>query len=256
MHSSIFISALAATGALAAPALNARQASSSAPAASGTASARTPSRTNANNQDIIEKLTLAATVVDRTELLPNANDHVFDFLNPNDPAAVTTGNGGHTVKADRKGFPALIGTGVSMTVGFLGPCGFNTPHTHPRSSEFNIVVQGTLDTEFIYENGAAPVKNTLNTLQATVFPSGAVHTEFNPGCDQAIFVAGFGNEDPGVQQTAQTFYGLDDQFVAPALNGNENIPGADVEKFRAVIPKNVAVGIDACLARCGIQKNQ
>ena len=85
------------------------------------------------------------------------SDFIYDFLHP--PAsAITTGKGGHTVKADRKDFPALIGTligtGVSMTLGFLGPCGFNTPHIHPRSSQINAVVQGKLGTEFIAENGA------------------------------------------------------------------------------------------------------
>jgi hypothetical protein len=80
------------------------------------------------NQQLISSLEQAATAVDRLKLLPNDSDHKYDFNNPPRPDAVTTGDGGHTVKADRKDFPALIGTGVSMTVGFIGPCGFNTPH--------------------------------------------------------------------------------------------------------------------------------
>ena len=83
---------------------------------------------NAGNLQLIQQLETAATAVDRGKLLPNPSDHVFDFLNPPSSNATTTGNGGHTVKADRSLFPALIGTGVSMTLGFIGPCGFNTPH--------------------------------------------------------------------------------------------------------------------------------
>ncbi len=86
-----------------------------------------------------------------------------------------------------------------MTLGFLGPCGFNTPHVHPRSSEFNVVVEGRLMAEFTLENGARTVTNEVDRLQATVFPMGALHTEWNPDCGNAVFVAGFADEDPGVQ---------------------------------------------------------
>ena len=101
---------------------------------------------------------------------------VYDF---NDPPAntTTTGNGGHTVKADRKAFPALVGTGVSMTLGFIDACGFNTPHTHPRSSEINVIVEGRLGTQHITENGVDPIGvNFLDKFQMTVFPQGATRT--------------------------------------------------------------------------------
>lgn len=132
----------------------------------------------ANNQDLISQLTLAATSEDRLNLLKAFNggdprNFVYDF---NDPPAdtVTTGNGGHTVKADRKSFPALVGTGVSMTLGFIDACGFNTPHTHPRSSEINVIVQGRLGTQHITENGVDPIGvNILEKFQMTVFPQGA-----------------------------------------------------------------------------------
>ena len=87
-----------------------------------------------------------------------------------------------------------------MTLGFLGPCGFNTPHVHPRSSEINVVVKGSLVAEFTLENGARTITNTVLTNQMTVFPQGALHTEWNPDCTDALFVAGFASEDPGVQQ--------------------------------------------------------
>lgn len=119
--------------------------------------------TSANNIQLIQALELAPTAVDRIALLSEA-DFKYDFNSP-PSSAVTTGKGGHTVRADRKVFPALIGTGVSMTVGFIGPCGFNTPHIHPRSSEINIIVEGRLGTEFIAENGADPIQNTLETFQ-------------------------------------------------------------------------------------------
>lgn len=74
---------------------------------------------NAGNQELINALQNAATEVDRLALLPNDSDHVYDFNNPPNAAAMTQGDGGHTVRAGRKDFPALIGTGTSMTLGKL-----------------------------------------------------------------------------------------------------------------------------------------
>ena len=59
-----------------------------------------------------------------------------------------------------------------MTLRFLGPCGFNTLHVHPWSSEFKIVVEGRLMAEFTAEDGARTVRNEVEGLQGTVFPRG------------------------------------------------------------------------------------
>jgi oxalate decarboxylase/phosphoglucose isomerase-like protein (cupin superfamily) len=206
---------------------------------------------SSNDLSLISKLELAPTAVDRIALLSDS-DFIYDFLAP--PAsAITTGKGGHTVKADRKDFPALIGTGVSMTLGFLGPCGFNTPHIHPRSSQINVVVKGGLGTEFIAENGARAISNRLEKFQMTVFPMGATHTEFNPDCEDAVFVAGFASEDPGVEQVAQTLFSLRPEVVQADL-GVETINGEDIEEFKDRLPANVALGVESCLKKCGISK--
>jgi len=207
----------------------------------------------ANNIDLIHKLLLAPTAADRINLL-SQGDFVYDFNSPPDDAT-TTGEGGRTVKADRKTFPALIGTGVAMTVGFIGPCGFNTPHIHPRSSEINIIVEGRLGTMFVAENGVKPIGiNYLGQYQMTVFPQGSTHLEFNPDCTNAVFVAGFGSEDPGVEQLAQTLFSLDPAVVQADL-GVETINGADITAFNDRIPHNVALGVQQCLDKCNITRN-
>ncbi|KAL8863480.1 MAG: hypothetical protein Q9178_000161 [Gyalolechia marmorata] len=205
----------------------------------------------ANNPAVIEQLVLAAKAVDRFDLIPLDTSFKFDFDNPPEDTK-SEGKGGRTVRADRKSFPPLIGTGASMALGFLGPCGFNTPHTHPRSAEINLVIQGSLETEFTLENGARTVRNTLATHQMTVFPQGALHTEFNPNCDDAIFVAGFANEDPGVQQVAQSYFGLGQDVVEAATGNGFTFEGKDVAEFRSLIPDNVALGVESCLKKCGI----
>ena len=95
-----------------------------------------------------------------------------------------------------------------------------TPHTHPRSAELNNVVQGTLKGSVTAENGAPHMQHTLNQYQMTVFPQGAMHTEWNPDCVPAVFVASFSNEDPGVQQSLQTLVGFEDDVIRAAMSGD------------------------------------
>ena len=214
---------------------------------------RGPADGAANNAQLIQSLLLAPKAVDRIGLLSEDTDFKFDFLNP-PPKSTSSenGKGGRTVRADRVSFPALIGANAATTVGFLGPCGFNTPHTHPRSAELNLVIQGRLVSQFVLENGARTVTNTVENMQMTVFPLGALHTEFNPDCEPATFVAGFASEDPGVQQEAQAFFGLEEDIVRAAVGNDFAFEGKDVAKFRAMIPENVALGVESCLKKCGI----
>lgn len=212
------------------------------------------SNTTADNSALIAQLETAATAVDRLALLPAHADHVYDFQNPPNSSAITMGKGGRTVKADRKTFPALVGTSLSSTLGFLGPCGFNTPHTHPRSAEFNLIVQGRLVTEFVAENGAPLIRNEISQYQATVFPQGALHTEYNPDCTPAVFAASFANEDPGVLQAAQSMFSLDADLIEAAFDSDFTFDGADINTFRSLIPANVALGVESCLQKCNIAK--
>jgi hypothetical protein len=215
-----------------------------------------PYNTRSGDRSLIASLLTSATQQDRVRLLNQPGDYVFDF---NDEAAPegsqSVGKGGFTVSANSRTFPALIGNGAAMTVGFIGPCGMNTAHVHNRATELNIIVEGRLVTNFQVENGVPSMANTLSKYQMTVFPQGAIHQEFNPDCTDAVFVAGFNNVDPGVEQIAQTFFGLRPDVVSATLGGVYKIDGADLESFRDVIPANVALGVESCLKKCGIAKN-
>ena len=209
--------------------------------------------TQTNNKAFVAQLLLAPTAEERINML-QPSDLIFDFGLAQGNTSNTVGNGGRTVKADRGTFPALTGTGVSMTLGFLGPCGFNTPHTHPRGTEINVVVQGALKAQFQLENGATNFISDLTQYQMTVFPMGAMHTEFNPLCTPSYFVAGFNSEDPGVMQIAQTFFNFEPDLVQAVLGGDGTVDGQDIEAYKAAIPKNVALGVEQCLQTCGISK--
>lgn len=212
-----------------------------------------PPNPRAGDVNLIHALELAPTQRDRVNLLDQPGDFIFDFNNPPN-ASIVQGKGGRTVAATPDTFPAVIGNGVSMTLGFISPCGLNSPHVHNRATEINVVVQGRLVTNFLVENGVDSRSSLLSRFQMTVFPQGAMHTEFNPDCEDAVFVAGFNNVDPGVQQTAQTFFNLRPDISGATLGGLSHINGEDIETFRDMLPANVVLGIESCLKKCGISK--
>ncbi|KAJ4245980.1 hypothetical protein NW762_013724 [Fusarium torreyae] len=214
---------------------------------------KVPINTRSGDRDLIAKLLTAPTQVERAKLLDQPGDYIFDFTNATGGEAV--GKGGRSVSATALTMPSLIGNGASMTVAFLGPCGMNTAHVHNRATELNIIVKGRLVTNFFIENGVRPIANTLDTFTMAVFPQGAIHQEFNPDCEDAVFVASFDNTDPGVNQVAQNFFGLRPDVVSATLGGVKTIDGKDIESFREMIPANIAQGIDACLNKCGIKRN-
>ncbi|KAK6508085.1 hypothetical protein TWF506_010191 [Arthrobotrys conoides] len=207
-----------------------------------------------NNLDLIARLVTLPLQQDRIALLRD-EDFTFDFRNPQGSVSVATGNAGRVVQANRRTFPALIGTGSGMAVGFLGPCGFNTPHTHPRGTELNIPVVGRLNTSMILENGVRVVNTLAETFQLHVFPQGSIHQEFNPDCGETIFIAGFNSEDFGTSQVADNFFKLAPDVIRASVGASSFVvDGRDVEQFRGIIPPNVAIGVESCLARCGLAK--
>lgn len=206
------------------------------------------------------QLTLADTAVDRFTILNKNEDFLFDF---GSLARGNGGQGGDVLAANRKTFPALVGSGSGMALGFLNACGFNTPHVHLRATELQVVTSGKVVVEMAPENGVfnipgdnksgrRVIKNTISVNQMTPFYQGSVHSQYNPDCEPASFVAAFNNEDFGVGQVADELFALGDETVAAVFG--QAIDGADVDKFRKAIPASVALGVEECLIKCGIQK--
>lgn len=150
-----------------------------------------------------------------------------------------------------------------MAVGFLEGCGFNTPHIHPRATELQIVTQGVLQVEMALENGVFDtvgdansgrrvIKNNLQQFEMQPFYQGSVHTQFNPSCDPAVFVAFFNSEDFGASQVADELFAISPDIVTAAFG--EAIDGVDVDKFKASIPTSIAKGVEECLFRCNIKQ--
>lgn len=146
-----------------------------------------------------------------------------------------------------------------MAVGRLGACGMNTPHIHPRAAELQVVVQGRLITEMVPENGVFDtdgkrrlIRTELGLFQMTPFYQGYIHTQFNPDCEPAVFVAFFPSDDAGTLQTVDGSFALGDDVLAAAFG--QSVAGEDIERVRSAIPVSIAIGVDECLQRCGLRK--
>ncbi|KAF4997396.1 hypothetical protein FGRMN_3887 [Fusarium graminum] len=221
------------------------------------AAPRNSRRTEYQPPSLTAQLRLADTTAERFNLLPNDSDFVFDF---NDKKQDNPGKGGMLIAANRKTFPALVGTGSGMAFGKVDPCGMNTLHVHPRSAELQIVTSGRLITEMVPENGVLDkdgkrrvIRTDLTANMMTPFYQGSVHTQFNPECEPATFIATFASEDFGTGQIADELVALSDDVIAATFG--QSIAGEDIEKVRAAIPKSIALGVDECLVKCGLKKN-
>ncbi|GKT59211.1 cupin [Colletotrichum tofieldiae] len=206
---------------------------------------------------LTQQLFLSDTAADRFKLLPDDKQFVFDFNQPqNNP-----GKGGELVAANRKTFPALVGTGSAMALARLGACAMNTLHVHPRSAELQIVVEGRLITEMTPENGVVEasdgktrrvIRTELGPFQMTPFYQGSIHSQFNPDCEDAVFIASFAAEDFGTGQVADSTFAFSDDLIAATFG--QTIAGEDIERVRKAIPASIALGVDECLKKCHIKK--
>ncbi|CAF1292496.1 unnamed protein product, partial [Didymodactylos carnosus] len=199
----------------------------------------------------LEDLKVSVTELTLEEKLAHnitSNSYVFDFDNAT--VGVSTGKGGRTVAANARNFPALINHGVAMTVGYIGPCGLNLPHFHPRASGILYVVHGKFEIGFYQENSAKFITNIVKKGQATVFPKGAVHYEQNLGCEPAQFVAAYNNEDPGTLTVINSLKQVSANIVSASLG---DIPDNEFEALLKRLPVNPALGVDECLIRCGLK---
>lgn len=233
-----------------------------------------PADAAAKASALAEKLQSKVTQNDRLQVLlseDNAGkvplsdpDQIHDALAFDFKNAPAGGDGGRILVANEDNFPFLVGEGIAGAVAFIEPCGMNSPHTHPRATEFLTVVQGELVTGFVLENNffkdaakeidalAFPFNTTLKQFEATIFPQGSIHFQFNPTCERAIFSAALNSADPGTSQIAQNFFTLDEKIVDITLGSYDKIDPSNVDEFRAKLPPNLVRAVDSCKATCNM----
>lgn len=133
----------------------------------------------------------------------------------------------------------------------------NTPHIHPRATEFLTIVEGNnVRAGFIMENGiATQMSTTLDRFQGVILPQGSIHFEFNNNCKPAVFMAAFSSEDPGLSSVAQNFFSLDPGILDADLGYPRFLDAVNLAQFEKTIPVSFAQGMKSCFERCGIPYN-
>jgi hypothetical protein len=266
MFNSMLIAGLAATFAYGSPIAGGSYAPSGSATYSSYAPAKTAPSTVIGNPSakpnaaipsgLVASLLTSDSEVDRFTLLAaqDPTHQVFDFNLAANPGTVV-GLGGEVELANRKNFPILTELGLSAAVLFFNPCGLNTPHIHPRASEFfTLATDGRIETGFVLENGLTTEFNTtLTQFQGTVFPQGSIHFQQNLECTPQVGIAGLNSEDPGASSIAQNFFALDPAVIDATLGFPKQIDANNFAQFKKAIPTPFAEGIESCLKRCNIK---
>ena len=204
-----------------------------------------------------QELELAVNQIDRINILAQTGGNSsfkFDFNNPPMGGLAENTTNGSVVTAVGATFPALIGLDAAAFKFSLGPCGLIMPHAHPRADEFIVTTQGTIYTQFLTESGSEVISNNLTTYQSTIFPKGSIHFEFNPTCEDAVFMGFFNSNDPGTTLVPENLFSLDESIIISQFGGI--ISGADYGAIVKALPPGPVSAVESCLATCGIQKSQ
>ncbi|KAJ5294750.1 hypothetical protein PENANT_c014G10666 [Penicillium antarcticum] len=193
------------------------------------------------------QLQIADTAIDRYKLLPKDEDFVFDFTNSKAPFA------------NRQTFPALVGSGMSISSKELPACSMAYLHLHPRATEVFVLNSGRVLTQMVPEVGVLDsegrprvIHTELHAGMATIFPAGSFHTQVNPDCESANFTAALSAEDFGIGLVANQVFSLSDDVISASFG--ESIAGEDIDKVRHAIPGDVVIKVEECLSKCGKHK--
>ncbi|KAI9196445.1 hypothetical protein LWI28_023989 [Acer negundo] len=139
-------------------------------------------------------------------------------------------------KAAMAEFPALFGQSVSMAILQFPTEGLNPPHTHPRSAELLLLVEGCLEVGFVDTTNKLFVQN-LQVGDLFVFPKGLVHYQYNADTKiPAVAISSFGSANAGTVSVPLTVFGtgISDGILAKAFKTDV----ATVQKIKAgLVPK-------------------
>ncbi|KAK6529088.1 hypothetical protein TWF694_004306 [Orbilia ellipsospora] len=213
------------------------------------------------SDDLFNQLQLSRNAASRLNLLNSqGNTDLWKFnFNPTlNSSFASRGAGGLAVLADRSSFPALVGTGVAMAMGFLEPCGLNAAHFHPRATQLVVVASGgPLTAGAVWTNAASAQQftTTVNTWEMIALPQGSIHYVFNDNCHPTITVNAFGSEDPWILNVAPSLFKLNGDILNGTLGFPAELNGGTPTEFLDNIPPSYVLGSMACLKKCRIDPN-
>ncbi|KAL2869103.1 germin family protein [Aspergillus lucknowensis] len=195
------------------------------------------------------QLRLAETTTERYDLIPNDEDFVFDFSTSDSPVATS------------QNWPALIAADAraSFSIGQLEACSMAFLHLHPRATELFSLSAGRILSHMVPQAGVLDSEDMQRVIsveltpgKVTVYPAGSFHTQVNPDCEPANFTAAFNSEEFAAGIVAPQVFSLPDDVISRTFG--QSIAGEEIEKVRDAIPKEIAIKVDECLAKCGKEK--
>ena len=135
-------------------------------------------------------------------------------------------------KATMAEFPALNGQSVSYAMLKFLAESVNPTHTHPRSAELLLVVDGALSVGFVDTTNKLYTQD-LAAGDMFVFPKGMVHYQFNQGSKPATALSAFGSAAAGLVSVPVTVFGtnIDDAILAKSFK--TDVP--TIQKLKAVL---------------------
>ncbi|KAK9127823.1 hypothetical protein Syun_016620 [Stephania yunnanensis] len=167
------------------------------------------SMTNAGDPDILSDFIVPFN------LTPNPNFFTYTgfrvLVGEEPPTAF------NVTKASVAEFPALNGQSVSFAVLKYPPCTVNPPHTHPRSAELLLVIEGTLEVGFV---------DTTNKLYTQSLQLGDMFI-----FPKATALSAFGSANAGTVSVPKTLFttGIDDTVLAMSFKTDV----ATIQKIKA-----------------------
>ena len=98
--------------------------------------------------------------------------------------------------------------GLSLVRADYAPSGITPPHIHPRATEVVTVLEGTLEVGFVT---SLPDNHYFTKVlgKGDVFavPPGLIHVLRNPGKTNAVAIAFFNSQSPGVSMVPRAVFG-------------------------------------------------
>lgn len=121
----------------------------------------------------INQLNQALTAIERFGVIRSfgdTNDYFKFDLTPNGSQSnAANGLGGQGYLAEVSNFPILKGTGISVAIGYLNPCGLDSIHIHNRATELVTLVSGkSLKTGFVLEDGFGNLMTSHSSLTVSL----------------------------------------------------------------------------------------
>ncbi|URE33579.1 porphobilinogen deaminase [Musa troglodytarum] len=159
--------------------------------------------------------------------LVKAEDFFFSGLD--EPRDTTNKVGSNVTLLNASRIPGLNTLGISMARVDYAPFGLNPPHIHPRATEIQTVLEGSLYVGFVTSNpDNRLVTKVVRKGDVFVFPQGLIHFQFNLGAKPAVAVSGLSSQNPGVITIANSVFGskpaISDDILAKAFQFSGSFP--------------------------------